>query len=235
MLNTVNIRKKFWKDVLIKPIEDGYGIYLDERQVMTPAKQPLIVAYYQLAEKIKQEWESQGDEINPKAMPIFCLMNTIIDRSQEHREELQDTLLSYAKSDLLCYREDGQQELSRIEEQKWTPILNWISDCFGYRPHITKGLMAIEQPDHLLQAIQEENQKLDNYKLSLLVEITGLLSSYYLAYATYKSYLSPDEIWSLAHIAEDWNQQKWGIDAEAEALLTNKKEAFLIAADLISL
>ena len=61
--------KRFWTDVDVAPVEAGFEVHLDGRQVKTPLKNVLRVPSRPLADAIAGEWRAQSDEIDPLSMP----------------------------------------------------------------------------------------------------------------------------------------------------------------------
>ncbi len=96
--------KRFYKQVTLEKDDQGFAIQLDGRPVKTPMKQNLQVRSEPLAQAIANEWDAQGDVIDHEAMLFTKLANTAIDRVAPRRQEIVDEIISYAGSDLLCYR-----------------------------------------------------------------------------------------------------------------------------------
>lgn len=60
-----------------------YAIFLDGRQLKTPARTPLLLPSYELAAAVALEWDSQIDKrrgIQPANMPLMTLSSTAIDQ-----------------------------------------------------------------------------------------------------------------------------------------------------------
>ncbi len=47
--------------------------------------------------------------------------------------------------------------------------------------------------------------------------VTTLTGSALLALALLRGVLDPDQVWAAAHVDEDWNSEKWGVDEEVAA------------------
>ena len=72
--------KRFYTQAEASPVEGGWQIMLDGRPVKTPGRQDLVVPSERLGQAIAGEWQAQGDEVNPRAMPLTGLANAAIDR-----------------------------------------------------------------------------------------------------------------------------------------------------------
>jgi chaperone required for assembly of F1-ATPase len=71
-------------------------------------------------------------------------------------------------------------------------------------------------------------------ELASLHTVTSLTGSALLALAFAEGHLSPDEVWSLAHLDEDWTNEQWGSDAEAEHRRGARLVEFQAATDIFS-
>ena len=76
--------KRFWQDVSISKVGNGYSILLDGRGVNTPAKAPLILPTLQLAEAVAAEWREQIEVVDPAAMPFTGAANAALDKVKNH-------------------------------------------------------------------------------------------------------------------------------------------------------
>ena len=58
---------------------DGFPVLLDGKPVRTPARGLLAAPDRALAEALAAEWDAQTDKVDPAAMPLTRLANSIID------------------------------------------------------------------------------------------------------------------------------------------------------------
>ena len=74
------LRRRFYKAVSVEPQEGGgYAVLLDGRPVKTPARRTLAAPTPALAQALADEWEAQREVVDPAAMPLTRLANSIID------------------------------------------------------------------------------------------------------------------------------------------------------------
>src|ERR1700721_2429848 len=66
--------------------------------------------------------------------------------------------------------------------------------------------------------------------IAALHVITGLTGSALLALALFHGVINPDQVWAAAHVDEDWNAEKWGVDDEVAARKAAKLVDFNAAA-----
>src|SRR5512138_275704 len=112
--------KRFYKLAAAAPEESGgYAVLLDGRPVRTPAKAPLTLPSAALAAAIAEEWQGQGVEVDPRAMPLNALACTAIDVVAPARAQIVADLMGFAGHDLLCYWTDETGELLRRQQQDW--------------------------------------------------------------------------------------------------------------------
>jgi chaperone required for assembly of F1-ATPase len=63
--------------------------------------------------------------------------------------------------------------------------------------------------------------------------ITALTGSALLALALLRGVLDRDQVWKAAHVDEDWNIEKWGVDEEVAARRAARLVDFRAAAGLL--
>jgi len=73
------LRKRFYKQAELVDAQDGVGISLDGRPILTPRRRAFVAPTRTLAEAIAAEWEAQGETIDPRNMPLTRLANAVID------------------------------------------------------------------------------------------------------------------------------------------------------------
>lgn len=226
--------KRFYKDVTVAEQEDGgFAILLDGKAVRTPAKQILAVPAEALGDLLAAEWDAQAEMIDPSTMPVTRLVNTALDGVATDTQAVIEDLLRFSSSDLLCYRADGPELLVKRQADRWDPVLDWVADDLGARFILIEGVMHHEQPRDAIAAFGIALKRHDDaLTLAALHTITTLTGSAILALAFAERHLTMDEVWSLAHLDEDWTIEHWGNDEEAEARRAKRFEDFKAAADV---
>lgn len=227
--------RRFYATACHGPAADGgYEVLLDGRAVRTPGKRKLTVPTAALAEAIAAEWGRQGKEIDPASMPLTRLVNTVIDAVVREMDAVGADIVSFAGSDLLCYRAEHPRELVASQRAAWDPVLAWAIAEHGIRLDVVSGVMPIAQPAAALARVGAAVARVgDPYRLASLHVITTLTGSALLALAHDAGRLTPDEVWQAAHVDEDFQIAQWGVDAEA-AERRGKRRAELDAAVLMA-
>lgn len=225
--------KRFYKEVAIAEQDGGFAITLDGKAVRTPAKQILAVPAKPLAQLLVEEWDAQRDIIDPSTMPVTRLINTALDGVATDTQAVFEDILRFSSSDLLCYRADGPELLVKRQADLWDPVLDWASDDFGARFILIEGVVHHEQPRDAIAAFGTTLRRHDGaIALAVLHTMTTLTGSALLALAFAERHLTMDEVWSLAHLDEDWTIEHWGSDEEAEQRRAKRFEDFKAAADV---
>lgn len=208
--------KRFYKEAEMVPEEEGFALRLDGKRAMTPGRNPIMVPEARLAEAIAAEWSGQGDQINPASMPATRLANSAIDGVASRKQEVRDTILAYAGTDLLYYRAGEPEGLVARQAEHWDPILAWAEQAYVVRFVLAEGVMHVAQPERTLERIQAELSKQeDPFRLAALSLATTLTGSALIALALSAGVIGVDQAWEAAHVDEDWNISQWGADAEA--------------------
>ncbi len=212
---TPPLAKRFYKDVAVEPSKDGFAVLLDGRPVRTPGKLPLAVPTRALADAIAQEWAAQGPHIDPASMPLSKLAITTIDGVAKSMPQVAADIVAYAGSDLLCYRAEEPEALIRLQADAWDPVLRWAQDALGARFTVGKGVIPVVQSPAALERVAAAVAPFEPMALTCLHVMTTLMGSALLALAHAKGQLSVEEAWAAAHVDEDWQIARWGVDVEA--------------------
>ena len=208
--------KRFYKEVSVDRTDEGYRILLDGRPVRTPAKKLLAVPTQAIAERLKAEWDGQGEEIDPAKMPVTRLVNTAVDGVADNRAAVFEEIVRFAGTDLLCYRADAPAGLVDRQQGGWDPVIRWAADAKGARFILVEGVMHQEQPAPAIEAFSSAlSAYRDPLALACLHTVTTLTGSALLALALAEGAIDADKAWSLAHVDEDWQIEHWGTDEEA--------------------
>lgn len=227
--------KRFYKTVSVGE-EGGFTILLDGKQAKTPAKRPLVLPVRALAEKVAQEWDAQGNEIDPGKMPMTRLANLAIDQATEKATSIQEEILRYAASDLVLYRAGEPEGLVAAQSEHWDPVMRWARETLRANFILAEGVNFVSQPETALAAIEVEIQDYPPpFALAALASITQLSGSALIALMLGRGKLSAVQAWNAALVDEDWNMRQWGEDAEAVARRTARLSEFEAAAKMLAL
>jgi len=195
--------KRFWKTSAIVPQDGGWGIALDGRPVRTPARTPLVVPSEKLAEAIAAEWNAQGSDIDPAAMPMTGIANAAIDLATGDRAAFAETIAAYAQTDLLCYRDDRDAALQGEQAAAWNPLLAWAEARHGIEFALAQGVLPIDQPAATVAALREAVHALDPFRLAPLSPLA-------------EEGCAADMRWEAVSLDELYKERRGGADSEAQ-------------------
>ncbi|PHZ85650.1 ATP12 family chaperone protein [Paremcibacter congregatus] len=215
--------KRFFKQATVEEDGSGYVVKLDGRSVKTPEKRQNICPNRAIAEAICAEWNAQGDEIKPASMLITKMQNTAIDRVGARRADLEDELVKYAGTDLLCYRADYPADLVVRQETLWQPLLDWVLQSHDIALKSTTGIIHVAQDDSEMDKFRDHITGLDDFTLMAFYNITTLCGSVSIGLNVLGNNLTAEEAWAAAELDENYQIDQWGLDDEAKTRQDNMK------------
>ncbi|MEE4345509.1 MAG: ATPase, partial [Paracoccaceae bacterium] len=134
-----------------------------------------------------------------------------------------------------CYRAPGPVELIERQAQMWDPLLDWAAEALDASLSTASGVIHVPQAPETLARLSARVHEMDNFTLAGFHDLVSLSGSLILGFAAKMDYLSPDEIWKLSRLDEEWQIELWGSDDEAEAMAETKRLAFLHAKTFVDL
>ena len=209
--------KRFYERAAVVEEDGGFAVTLDARPLRMPGGAPLRVPSRCLAEAIAAEWQAQGADIRPEALPFTRLANTALDGGTPRRARVVEHTVAYAATDLLCYRAGNPPELARRQHGEWQPLLDWAERHHGAALAVTEGIAPIDQPPAALAALRRAVEALDDMELAALASLTAACGSLVVALAVAAGRLGAGEAYALSQLDETYQIEKWGADAEAVA------------------
>jgi chaperone required for assembly of F1-ATPase len=204
--------KRFYK---IVEVTDDLGIALDGRKVKTPLKAPLVMPTRALAEAVAEEWRAQENVIHPGIMPLTRYANTAIDRATSERANIIAEMVSYANSDLVCYRAESPSDLVALQAAAWDPAIAWAKQKFGHAPHFTTGVVHQAQSPEFLAGVKTHIETLGANDLTGLYNLATLTGSVLISLMLLDGTLTEEQGWKATHVDEDFQISNWGEDWEA--------------------
>jgi len=226
--------KRFYENVTVSETPEGFRFLLDGRPVQTPARQALVLPNRALAEALAEEWRAQGAEMQPLAMPLTRLVNTVVDGVRAKREETIAAILRFGENDLLSYRAEAPAELARRQDQ-WDAWLDWAHKHHGARLEITSGIGHVGQSPEALASLQRAIAAQDDYGLAALHTFSSITGSLILGLAVLEGELTPGEAFALSRLDEAYQAEKWGADREAQERAARLAREMELAARLVLL
>lgn len=224
--------KRFYKAASVGA---GGAVLLDGRPVRTPGRTPLAAPTDALAEAIADEWNAQGDVVDPRAMPITGLANAAIDRVAPDPAAFARGLAVYGEADLICYRAEAPAPLVSRQAGHWDPILAWAQQRYDVVFELATGVMHMPQPPETVTRLKAAVAGRDAFALAGLSPLVTITGSLLLALAVAEGAIGAAAAWTAATVDEQWQAEHWGEDAEAARALADRRRDFEAAARFLAL
>lgn len=213
--DTVQLMRRFYKDVSVAPADGGFAVLLDGRTPRSPAGVPLVAPTPDLAALLGEEWAAQEEHIQFAAMPATRLAFTALEKTAAARDAVAEEIARYAGSDVLCYFAEHPAELHQRQAREWGPVLDWAEQALGLRLERAAGIVHRPQPPETLARVRDLAAAGDDFSLSGLAHATALLGSAILALAVQRGRLDGEGAYELSRLDEAFQEERWGVDDEA--------------------
>jgi chaperone required for assembly of F1-ATPase len=208
--------KRFYKRVTVGPEGGQWRVLLDGRGIKTVAGHPQLVPTRALAEALAEEWQSQGEELDPAQFVLRDIADYAIDVVGQQRAETIRALVAYAGADTLCYRAEPDEPLHEHQQEVWDPLLHAAEARWDVHFERINGIIHRPQPAATLARMEAVLAAESDFALAALNTITNLASSLVIGLAALAPGADAELLWSAANLEEDWQAELWGKDYEAE-------------------
>jgi len=222
--------KRFYKNAAVQNADGAFAVTLDDRPIKTPAGNAMNLPSHALADAVAGEWNAQGEEIDPKSMPLMQLCGTAIDRVPGVRDGLIDGILRYTDTDLLCYRAASPADLAARQAEVWQPLLEWAEETYGAHLKSVEGVIPISQDASARDGFAQAMAEMDNWQLTAVAEMVGISGSIVIGFAMFAGHLDADAAFAACQVDEDHQIELWGEDWEATQRRTNVHAELVTAA-----
>lgn len=196
-------------------MNDGFTVLLDARALRGPKGEQVVLPTQALADLVAEEWAAQGETLKLAAMHATRLANTSIESVSRARDATAQAIADYAASDLLCYYATEPAGLLARQQQLWTPLLDRAEAEAGLRFVRAAGIVHQAQPPETVAGVKTLALDLDDFGLTGLAFGAALFGSAVLALGVQRAWLTGEAAFGLSRLDEAWQEEKWGIDAEA--------------------
>ena len=224
-------RKRFYEAAGIAEADGGFAVTLDDRPIRTPSGRHVVAPIRGIAEAISAEWQAQGETIDPLTMPLTRFANSVAEVG-DRVDAVADDVAKYLGTDLLFYRAGHPEALVAREAAHWDPVLSWAANELGAHFILSEGIVHVAQPDQAIEASRGAFPA-DPWSVAALHVVTTLTGSALLALALLHGVRDADQVWAAAHVDEDWNAEKWGVDDEVAARRAGRLVDFNAAAGIL--
>ncbi len=209
--------KKSYSEVSINKVNRGmeFTVTLDEISLKTPNKRLVALPSHGVAEAIASEWRRQEEFINVQEMPMTQISITAVDIVATDIEAYRDKILSYAETDLICYRAQRPLSLVNLQNSFWQPLVDWASEVLESQLVVTSGVIPVKQPVEAIKALSSYLAERDLFELAALGLATMASGSLIVALALSRGFINADEAFKVCSVDETWQMKEWGTDKES--------------------
>lgn len=178
----------------------------------TPQNAPFAVPTQRLAERIVEEFAAHHEKMDVRKMPYTQLALTTIDITLSRRDEVEDNIIRYGETELLCQRATDPADLVSRQDTLWDPYLSWCRERFGAEFKTGHGIIPFDQNPEAIKAVRGFIKNLDPFSLTGLGEICATTGSLILSLALIEKHASVEETFCAAELDQLWQTEKWGED-----------------------
>jgi chaperone required for assembly of F1-ATPase len=232
---TLRANKRLYDKVAIGREGSLFTVLLGGRPVRTPEKSILRLPTAALAAAVGNEWLAQGETLRPETMPLTRLAATALERIGPRRQGIVDAVVGYAGSDLLCYRAEAPDDLVVLQQRTWQPLLDWAAKRWGARMAVGAGVVPIEQPPSAIDALRQAVDQANDLELAALSCVVQASGSIVVGLAVLDDHIDAETAFATALLDEQYQAERWGIDAEAERRRQDIASDIRAAASFLSL
>lgn len=210
--------KRFWDQASVALADGRFAVLLDGRPVRLPGGGQVGVAARPLAEAIAAEWQQAGGEkggaFTHDDVPLTRLVGTAEERIAPDPAPTVAAIARYAETDLLCYRAEDRKLAAR-QAAAWDPLLDWAALALDAPLRVTTGVMPVAQTPQAIAALTRAVASHPPLELAALGVAVPALGSLVLALALLAGRLDPAAAEATATLDERYQEEFWGVDAEA--------------------
>ncbi len=219
-------RGKNWKAVTIaKTRGSSYNVLLDNDHLFSELGN-IIELPKKLAISVAKEWRWNEDieEIKKKFYTKFCF--SVFDHTAPLRLKVLQTILEYADCDLVCYLAENPIQLVERQKKLFVTYIDWADEFLGIKLITGSGINHVKQNRENETKIKRYLEKLNDFELTIVYELTKLTSSFFIASAVYFGVVKAKDAWNASVIEDSYRIELWGEVPEETAVYENKKEYF---------
>lgn len=204
--------KRFYKEATAAQEAGGWALQLDGKPMRTPKGTHLQVPTLALAEKLAEEWNAQGEKLQPWDMHFTTLSCTSMDLTSKDTAGCVKRLLPYLETDTLCFEDNEGTLVAQRQEEEWGDARRWFEEHYAVKLGVAKGFAVPKHPEATLPAMEGVLQKRDVWELTALDIATTTSKSLVVGLSLLdRPNFSPADAFRLAMLEELVQIERWGL------------------------
>ncbi|KAG8681603.1 ATP synthase complex assembly protein atp12 [Ceratobasidium sp. 394] len=205
---------RFWKTVDVVENNGILTVTLDGRPLRTPggAKLEIPASRRILATLAATEWENQEKLIKPHALPITSIASRAIDSLKDEgaRIDLAASLLKYLDTDTICFYESHPPALVKLQEEHWTPLLNWARETYQAEINTFDSILGNSQPAETKAIFAAAIDNFDQWEMAAFERAVLTTKSFIIALAFVEGHITMEQAARAAHVEVSSQIERWG-------------------------
>lgn len=202
----------------------GFEVHAGKRRLSAEPGVPLQLPSRALAEAVRDEWQRAGPNARMSDLRLASLAVATADAGNLRRH-IEQTLLKYADTDLVCYwsTEGEPLDLRARQAAAWQPMLDWVADTYGARLRVNRGIVPASQDAAALAKLRVALEGLSAADLMAVRLASAAAGSVVIGLGLIRSAWTVDTAYAAAAVDEAYQMDRWGTDSEAAAALEARR------------
>ena len=230
--------KRFWDKAHVADSGGRFAVLLDGRALRLPGGTALHLDSRALADAVAAEWDAaggaKGAAFTHDDVPLTRLVGTAAERIAPDPAPTVAALAKYAETDLLCYRAEDRR-LALRQAAEWDPLLDWCALALDAPLRVTTGVMPVAQDAQALAALSRTVAMHPPVELAALGVAVPALGSLVLGLALAAGRIGAEAALAAGTVDERYQEEFWGLDAEAASRRAQIAADVALAARLVAL
>ncbi|XP_058806589.1 ATP synthase mitochondrial F1 complex assembly factor 2 [Phymastichus coffea] len=207
--------KRFYRKTGILCNGSKYEITLDQRKLKTPLGKVFEITSEPLALAVAHEWDSQPEIINRNIMHLTALCSTVLDNPNKlTKEDIANYIVNFLETDTLLFQsnetENNTDELYKLQENKWDPLIQWFCDRYQIDIVKTKSIDAPKIPQDTKDEIKKYLVSHSHEAIFGFMYGVDTVKSVILTLAASERVINVEEAVALSRLEEDFQISHWG-------------------------
>ncbi len=201
----------------------AFEVHSGKRRLSAKPGEPLQLPARALAEAVRDEWQRVGPQARLSDLRLASLAAATADTAL--RRHIEQTLLKYADTDLVCYwsAEADPVDLRARQAATWQPMLDWVAATYGAHLCVNRGIVPAPQDEAALAKLRAALEGLSAADLIALRLASAAVGSVVIGLGLIRGAWTVDAAHAAGTIDETFQMERWGPDSEAAEALAARR------------